>query len=232
MSKHRSILVLLAAVAIVVIAAIAVRSQYGNPAASPGSVDDAPNWARRGLPGPGHVALEPLVGKWKVRMSIHALLGRSPTEPPLVSNDLVANKQWVAGGRYVEDTTIGSVAGAAYWRRGWLGYSNIDARYEWVIIDATNSNMMSYVSQRGSGTHAPITMTGTFTDQGVTGESNAGRIVAMRTVVHVYDNDRHALEFYVRPPGEPEVLAARMDYVRADSTMAVFPVVERRFATQ
>ena len=165
-------------------------------------------------------------------MSVHALLGRTYDDPPLVSHDLVATKQWIAGGRYLEDTTTGSIAGADYWRRGWLGYSNVDARYEWVTIDITNANMMYYFAQRGSGPYLPVTLTGTFTDQGVTGEGNAYKVVAMRTVIHVYDSDRHALEFYVKPPGESEVLAVRMDYTRANSAVSLFPVAEIALVTQ
>lgn len=233
MSEHRisfGTLQTVVIVAIVTMTAWALR--YDNSSASPDPMVETPNWARRGVPGPGHAALEPLVGQWKVRMSVHALLGRTSDAPPLVSDDLVASKQWIAGGRYLEDTTTGSMAGANYWRRGWLGYSNVDARYEWVTIDITNSNMMSYFAERGSGSHLPITMTGTFTDQGVTGESNAHKVVAMRTVIQVYDIDRHALEFYVKPPGEPEVLAVRMDYIRLDSVLSVFPVVETMLVTQ
>jgi Protein of unknown function (DUF1579) len=233
MSKHRISFATVLTIVIVVIGTMTIWAlRYGSSSAAPELVAETPNWARRGMPGPGHAALEPLVGRWKVRMSVRALLGRTSDDPPLVSDDLVATKQWIAGGRYLEDTTTGSMAGANYWRRGWLGYSNVDARYEWVTIDITSSNMMSYSTQRGSGPHLPIMMTGTFTDQGVTGESNAYKIVGMRTVIHVYGKDRHALEFYVRPPGEPEVLAVRMDYVRLDSVVDAFPVAETVWVAQ
>jgi Protein of unknown function (DUF1579) len=217
------------AIVIVAILAIAVRAlEHDDAIASADSVNDVPNWVSRGLPGPGHAALEPLIGKWSVRMSIHALLGRTENDPPLVSDDLVATRQWIAGGRYLEDTTTGSMASGSYWRRGWLGYSNVDARYEWVTVDAVNANMMSYAAQRESGPHTPITMLGMFTDQGVTGERNAGRIVLMRTVIHICSNDYHVIELYVMPPGEPEVLATRMDYTRLDHGASLFPSPRRR----
>jgi hypothetical protein len=44
---------------------------------------DMPPWMRRGLPAAGHAALAPLVGKWRVRLSIHATFGRSPDAPPI-----------------------------------------------------------------------------------------------------------------------------------------------------
>jgi hypothetical protein len=231
--RSRFNLVALLAIAIVGIVAVGARAlQHDSAVASTDPVADTPSWAVRGMPGPGHAALEPLVGKWSVRMSIHALLGRTPNDPPLVAEDLVASRHWIAGGRYLEDTTTGAMTGGSYWRRGWLGYSNIDARYEWVTVDAVNANMMSYAGQRGSEPHTPITMTGMFTDQGVTGERNAGRIVLTRTVIHVCDNDHHVMELYVKPAGEPEVLATRMDYTRLDNGAYAFPVAESVFVTR
>jgi len=82
---------------------------------------EMPNWMRRGLPGPGHSALEPLLGDWRVEMSIHATFGRSPNEPPIVSTDLICRREWVSGGRYMEDITEGTAVGGRYWRKGWLG---------------------------------------------------------------------------------------------------------------
>ena len=230
--RSRFNLIALLAIAIVCIVAIGARALQHDSAVAPDTVAETPKWAVRGMPGPGHAALKPLVGRWSVRMSIHALLGRTPDDPPLVSEDLVASRQWIAGGRYLEDTTMGSMAGGNYWRRGWLGYSNVDARYEWVTVDAVNANMMSYAGQRGSGPHIPITMMGMFTDQGVTGEGNAGRIVLTRTVILVCDKDHHIMELYVRPPGGTEVLATRMDYTRLDNAAYLLPTSESFFVAR
>ena len=174
-----------------------------------------PKWKIRGLPGPGHAALEPLVGTWRVQMSIHATLGRSPEEPPLVFDNLTCKREWVADGHYLEDTTEGVAAIGTIWRKGWLGYSNMDRRYEWVTIDPINSDMMIYAAETGSGTNMPISMSGFFTDQGVSGEENAGKSVGMRTVIAIESNDRHVFELYFTPPGKQEVLATRQIYTRA-----------------
>jgi hypothetical protein len=175
---------------------------------------EMPLWMSRGLPGPGHRALDPLIGTWKVQMSIHGTFGRNPDDPPIVSEDLICQREWVAGGRYLEDTTQGTAAGGAYWRRGWLGYSNMDRRYEWVTVDAVNTTMMSYAGALGSGSKMPITMSGVFTDQGVAGEAAVGKSVPMRTVIKVESNDRHVFELYFTPPGKGEVLATRQVYTR------------------
>jgi len=182
--------------------------------AATGQEQEMPSWMRRGLPGEGHAALNPLIGAWRVEMSIHATFGRSPSAPPIVSTDLVCRREWVAGGRYIEDITEGTAVGGRYWRKGWLGYSTMDRRYEWVTIDAVNSTMMSYVSTKGSGTKMPISMRGVFTDQGVAGEESVGKSVAMRTVISIENPDRHIVELYFTPPGKTERLATRMVYTR------------------
>jgi hypothetical protein len=173
-----------------------------------------PAWLTRGLPAEGHKALEPLIGKWRVHMAVYGTFGRDPKAPPLESDDLICERQWVGGGRYIEDTTQGNVAGGPYWRRGWLGYSNMDRRYEWVTIDATNSTMMRYEGKPGSGLAKPIVMAGIFTDQGVAGEAAVGKSVPMRTVMIIESNDRHTFELYFTPPGQKEVLATRAVYTR------------------
>jgi hypothetical protein len=65
--------------------------------AAAGQEQEMPNWMRRGLPGPGHGALESLIGAWRVEMSIHATFGRGPTAEPIVSTDLICRREWVAG---------------------------------------------------------------------------------------------------------------------------------------
>jgi hypothetical protein len=140
-------------------------------------------------------------------------MGRSPDAPPLVSNDIRTNRAWTANHYYVEDTTEGTVAGQPYFRKGWLGYSNIDRRYEWVTI-APLVPMMFYLGKPGSGEKMPIEVTGTFTDQGVVSENSVGKSVVQRTVFRIESADRHVSELYFTPPGGKEQLAMRLVYTR------------------
>ncbi len=143
-------------------------------------------------------------------------MGRSPDLPPIVSNDIRTTRVWVADGQYIEDTTEGAVEGQPYWRRGWLGYSNIDRRYEWVTI-APRVPMMIYLGKPGSGEQMPIDVTGVFTDQGVVSEQTVGKPVVQRTVFRIESNDRHISELYFTPPGGKERLALRLVYTRIKS---------------
>ena len=172
-----------------------------------------PRWMQRGIPGAGQAALAPLVGSWRVEMSIYGTMGRSPDLPPIVSRDISTTRVWVADGQYIEDTTEGMVEGNPYWRRGWLGYSNLDRRYEWVTI-APRVPMMIYLGKKGSGEQMPIEVTGVFTDQGVVSEQTVGKPVGQRTVIRIESNDRNVFELYFTPPGGKEQLALRLVYTR------------------
>ena len=173
-----------------------------------------PQWIQRGIPGSGHKVLAPLIGSWNVELSIYGTMGRSPDLPPIVSSDIRATRVWIADGQYIEDTTEGTVDGKPYWRRGWLGYSNLDRRYEWVTV-APRVPMMIYLGKPGSGEQMPIEVTGVFTDQGVVNEQTVGKPVGQRTVIHIESNDCHIFELYFKPPEGKEQLALRMVYTRS-----------------
>jgi Protein of unknown function (DUF1579) len=181
--------------------------------ASPAAQQAIPDWVSRGIPGEGHAALAPLIGTWRVEQSIYATTGRSPDLPPIVSDNILTTRVWIADGQYIEDTTEGTVQGQPYWRRGWLGYSNIDRRYEWVTV-APRVPMMIYLGKPGSGAQTPIELTGVFTDQGVVSEQTVGKPVKQRTVIRIENNDRHIFELYFTPPGGKEQLALRLLYTR------------------
>ena len=166
----------------------------------------------RGLPGPGHAALKPLEGTWRVEMSVYMVLGT--VEKPAVSTDLVTRRQWVADGRYLQDVTEGSFAGAPYYRQGLLGFSNIDQRYQWITVDASNANKMINQGEPGSGPRLPVSVKGVFTDQGWLGVHVVGMPVRMRTVIRIESNDRHVFDLFFTPPGGVETLVDRKVYTR------------------
>lgn len=213
MKRIRRWMTILASTAVTVMAVVA-RSSDSKYAVSQTESSTIPAWVSRGLPGPGHHALEPLIGKWHVHKSIYGTMGRNPDLPPIVSDEITTTREWVASGHYIQDTTEGTVNGQPYWRRGWLGYSNMDKRYEWVTIDPLNTTMMYYLGKPGSGIGMPIEMTGVFTDQGVVNEQTVGKTVRMRTVIRIENNDQHTFELYFTPPGGKGQLADRSVYTR------------------
>ncbi|HET8563844.1 MAG TPA: DUF1579 family protein [Candidatus Binatia bacterium] len=178
---------------------------------------DMPDWVRRGIPGKEHAALESLIGTWRQHKTIYGgTMGRGLDAPPIVSEDITTRREWVADRHYLEDLTEGTIEGKPYWRKGWLGYSIMDRRYEWVTIDSLNTTMMRYLGKPGSGGKMPISMTGVFTDQGVVNEKTVGKAVGQRTVIRIESNDRHVFELYFTPPGRKEILVDWTVYTRIE----------------
>lgn len=171
-----------------------------------------PPFVTRGEPGAAHRALDPLVGDFAVEKTLYIAAGTP--DRPVRASGLRTRREWIAGGRFLRDTTEGSVAGSPYFRVGTLGYSTMDRRYEWVTQDITNSNMMIYLGRPGSGTRQPIEVSGSFTDQGLLGEQNAGKPVRQRTLIRIDGPDRHTIELHFTPPDRPEFLADRSVYTR------------------
>ena len=171
-----------------------------------------PPFVARGLPGAGQEAMKPLAGDWKVSMWLYAAVGTP--DHPVQSDDIKCHREWIADGRFLTDVTEGTVGGQAYYRRGTLGYSGVDKRYEWVTQDALNANMMIYAGANGSGPGFPASLRGSFTDQGLLGEKYAGKTIGQRTVIRIVDNDHHEMLIYFTPPGERERLVDRKVYTR------------------
>jgi hypothetical protein len=168
-----------------------------------------PLFVQRGMPGPMHERLEPLIGDWTVESSF--MVAGGTAEHPLHGEKMRTHREWVAG-HFVQDVTKGTLAGSPYFRIGYLGYSTMDKRYEWITLDEVNSNMMIYQGKPGSDA---LDMSGTFTDQGVLSEEMAGKEIGQRTEFIIDGPERHVIRMYFTPPGGREFLAAEMIYTRA-----------------
>jgi hypothetical protein len=174
-----------------------------------------PPMVRNGLPGEMHRRLDALVGDWNVDMTFY-IAGGTP-EKPITANGLACRREWIAetGNRHLRDITQGVFGADAYYRLGILSYSTMDKRYEWNTVDALNANMMTYKGARNSATRdGDIVMSGEFTDQGVLGDSYAGKAIQQRTVIKIESPDRHIFDLYFKPPNEKERLAATAVYTR------------------
>src|SRR5215470_9496907 len=174
-----------------------------------------PAMVRNGQPGLMHRRLDALVGDWNVDMTFYIAGGIEAK--PLFAPGLTCRREWITetGNRHMRDITQGTFGGNPYYRLGILSYSTMDQRYEWNTVDALNSNMMTYKRAKGSARAAgDIVMTGEFTDQGVLGDSYAGKTVGQRTVIKIESSNRHVFDVYFTPPGEKERLAAHTIYIR------------------
>ncbi|ONM48843.1 DUF1579 family protein [Nocardia donostiensis] len=163
---------------------------------------------------PGHARLDQLVGEWNVEKATF-VAGGTP-DNPLRGHDLVSRWRWIGktGNNFLEEEVEGMLGDRPYYRLGHLGYSTVDDRYEWSTVDSVSPMMMTYQGAKGSGSAAEISMTGDFTDPGLTGEQNIGMTIPMRTLIKLESLDRTVMEIYFTPPGEPELLADRVVLTR------------------
>jgi hypothetical protein len=191
------------------IIAIAAVLLSVDSAAAPQSTP--PPFVTRNAPGKAHAALAKLAGTWRVRMENFGIGG---AQRHVVSDDIIARRQTVGGGKWLREETTGTFDGTPYWRMGMLGYSNLDRRYEWVTQDGLNTMMMIYQGARSSGPGFPIEMVGTFTDSGLLGEASVGRRIRQRTEIIVQGPNRHVFNLYFTPPGGRERLFDRKTYTR------------------
>lgn len=178
--------------------------------ATPALAEGPPPIVARTAPGPNHKALEPLVGDWKVEKQLFVAIGTP--DKPAKSEGMTAHREWIGDGRFLHDVTRGKIGGQPYYRAGFLGYNTMDKRYEWTTADNFTPILMAYRGAPGGA--RPLTMTGTFTDPGVTGEANVGKTIPMRTVITINSPDQHTFELYFTAPGKPEQLADRMVFTR------------------
>lgn len=176
------------------------------------STGSAPPFFTRGLAGPGHDMVKVLAGKWRVSISLYMALGTP--DHPVTSTENITIREWIDGGRFLQDVTTGNIGGMPYWRQGLLGYDNMASCYQWMTIDGINAGMMIYQGAPESGPHFPINMTGTFVDQGVLGEAYSGKTIGQRTEIIVKNPDEHVFNIYFTPPGEPERIADHNVYTR------------------
>jgi hypothetical protein len=181
-----------------------------------------------GLPGAFHQKLEPLIGDWKVELTVF-------TDPsaPVKSEGLSSRKEWVMGRRHIkEEFLTGTLAGMQYGRLTLLGYNSVNGRYELTSIDNLDTHNQRYEGQSDESGQI-ITLYGTYTqavmsDQvGGDGVSRAtsgvhpaprrtlaGVLYNVRSVLTIQNDDQHLHQFYFRPATGEEGLAFQFAYNR------------------
>ncbi|WP_225804065.1 DUF1579 family protein [Streptomyces sp. NK15101] len=165
-------------------------------------------------PGPYHRLLDPLAGTWQATKTNWAL-GRNGE--PVVSRDIIVKTRWLdrTGGRFLEETTRGTLAGRPYYSLGILGFSNVDKRYEWTTFNSVTPQAMTYRGEAVTGRPSALSIPGEFTDPGILGPEFVGKTIRMRTVITIGAGGRPPVfELYFTPPGQPERLIDRTVYTR------------------
>ncbi len=155
--------------------------------------------ARLAAPGEMHERLSPLIGEWNIEMRIYS----GPSAEPFVSTDLTATREWILGGRYVQEMLTGTVGGNPSERLAIIGYNNLDQRFELATFDTFEPGFMVYQGEIGD-TSAMLDMVGESTEAGM-GPEPTGRMRTIRYEIEITDTGS-VERIFVRYPGEEEYL--------------------------
>jgi hypothetical protein len=93
-------------------------------------------------PGARHLALNILLGRWRVDMTTHGEDGPVRSEKPLR-----AEKSQFGEGRYVHERVEGDFGGSRHEKLTLLGFNNTRSRYEYATADNHDAVLLLYVSR-------------------------------------------------------------------------------------
>lgn len=161
------------------------------------AADELPASARLAMPGENHTMLEPLIGTWNVEMRVYPGQGADP----IVSNEMSATREWILGGRYVEENLSGTFAGFPAARLAIIGYNNLETRFELASFDTFEPGFLVY---NGDATDGTISVEGVSIEAGF-GPEPSGRHRDIRFDIAIED-DRSVQRIFVKYPGEEEFL--------------------------
>lgn len=182
-------------------AAHAAEPSATGAAALPASV-------RLALPGEQHRWLEALVGQWDVDMKVWI----DPTQAPLRSTALRAERRWALGGRYLIEELEGRFEGNAASRLATLSYNYLDDRWELSTVDTFEPGQMWYASRR-RGSAQRFEVHGESTEAGM-GPEPTGRKRSLRFEFEILGPDRNVQRIYSRYPGGAEQLFVEQVFTR------------------
>lgn len=99
-------------------------------------------WMEFSTPGSSHKVLESMVGEWNATSKMWESMNGAPMESTGKSS-----MKMIMGGRYLEQNFSGMAMGQPFEGRGFMGYNNLEKRYETMWIDNMATAMM-----HGTGT--------------------------------------------------------------------------------
>ena len=148
-----------------------------------------------GAPGEHHRQLNALIGDWEgvFRLWIE------PGGPPMESRGTVS-RMWVLGGRYIHEAVDAEAfgGGGAFHGIGYIGFNNVDGRYETVWLD----NQSTGVSIE-TGTYDPESKI--MRTRGTHRDPATGQVMSSRGRLDLSDPDRHSYTGYMTGADGKEV---------------------------
>jgi hypothetical protein len=138
-----------------------------------------------GRPGPGHKALEPLVGNWNAEVKCW----HDPAGQATVSRGR-AQVKWTLNGRFLEEEFQGEMMGKPFRGCSLMGFDNTKQTFNTVWVSDMQTAMFCSEG-RGESGNKVITLEGKANCP-ATGRKD----VVMKTVFRLLSQDKHIFEMY------------------------------------
>src|SRR5262244_3729225 len=113
----------------VALALLAGPTWAGDAKGPPSPAEVMKLMAEAGKPTAEHQKLQPFVGDWTFTLK----LWTDPSQPPAELQGTVERK-WIMGGRFIQETVKGELAGKQFEGLGLLGYDNAQKKYTSVRV--------------------------------------------------------------------------------------------------
>lgn len=136
-------------------------------------------------PGEAHKRLDALTGEWEGEFTIWM----EPGEPPLLSTGTV-ERQWILGGRYLQETIEATSAMGTFTGMGFIGFNNFDGQYEMVWMDDMSTGI--YFE---TGTYDPDKQV--LTTRGSHRDPVSGRVITSTGTLDLSRPDEHVYTGYL-----------------------------------
>jgi hypothetical protein len=142
-------------------------------------------------PGPGHQALNALVGSWKAEVKCWMEPGQAPEVSQATA---VAN--WTLNGHFLEEKFRGKMMGKPFIGRSLIGFDNTKQTYNSVWISDMQTSMFTSEGKGESGNKV-IKLEGK-----VSCAATGRKDVPMKTVYRLIGPDKHVFELFDGSRGE------------------------------
>jgi hypothetical protein len=148
-------------------------------------------------PGPEHARLKTLEGTWDAKM---IMPGSTETIPAVATYKSECGGLWLASDFRCDSPAF------KFHGKGLDGYDTAKKKYVGVWVDSMSTGFLTM-----EGTHDEKTKTSTMIGQG---PNEQGKLVKMKNVTKMIDDDHHTFQMYMIGDDGKETLAFTIEYTR------------------
>jgi len=154
-------------------------------------------------PGPQHKLLDPMIGSW----DCSSRMWMNPDSLPIEAK-AVSEKQWVLGGRFIQENATSEMMGTKFQGLGFTGYDLVNQEYTHIYLDEMSTSMMIGKGQVDS-TGKIFTFYSEYKDP-----IENMKVKTVKNVVTIIDNNKHIFEMYEKGPDGKDKKSFDITYTR------------------